>query len=848
MTAEFINAMRAAGLEPPSIIEPGKLHRFPGLGKKNGNTAGWCRLFPDGLGGVYGDWSTEFSEHWQAERAKAYSPAERAAFQRQVEESRAQAKADRETRQREAATKAAEIWESATPASDDYTYLTAKRVQANGLRIHENKLVIPLRDVGGNLHTLQFIDADGGKRYLSGGAVSGNHWTLGKLTPDTPFIYLCEGVATAGSLYQAMGGCAVAAMSSGNLKAVAEALHAKYPGARIIVCGDDDIKTSGNPGVKAGGEAAKTAGGIVAVPQFPEPRDDKATDFCDLAQLSGLETVKNQIDDLLAAVDQFESAPPQDGQNHSRADDQRIIAELAALPPLDYDRKRSEAAKQLSVRATTLDKLVFEKRENISAANEAGDHVVESLEPWKTTVDGRELANQIAKTVCAHVTLPPGAATAVTLFAVGSYCMDAWRVWPKLLITSPEKRCGKSTLLEALEGFCHRPLLTSGITASSLFRCIQEWSPSLLIDEADTFAKDNDELNGVINAGHTKRTATVIRSEKDGDSFKPKKFSVWCPQIIAGIKSQRDTLHDRSIHIQMRRKLPGESVVKMPVDFFERQETTRRQCMRWAADNLRQLKAAKPTVPNYGNDRAEDNWTPLFSIAYLIGGQWPERVLKAYETLTAGSGDDDSIGPMILADIRAIFAARGTDRIWSDDLVNDLVAMEERPWCEWKCGKPLTKNSLGRLLNPFRISSGTVRFGPDTKRGYKRKNFEDVWQRYLISSETPIQSDTMTQTSQGAGFSPISKRHTDEVCHFENPLKASNGAGCVTVSLQKGGNGSKGGNGYPPGLFDAATTACSGLKITAGEFISQLESEDYPDIINNPAVARSTAQSMAARK
>lgn len=84
--SQFRNAMRAAGLEPPDVIEVGKLHRFPGVGKRNANTAGWCKLFDDGLGGCFGDWSSGFSGNWQAERDIPLSATEREAFKRHVAE------------------------------------------------------------------------------------------------------------------------------------------------------------------------------------------------------------------------------------------------------------------------------------------------------------------------------------------------------------------------------------------------------------------------------------------------------------------------------------------------------------------------------------------------------------------------------------------------------------------------------------------------------------------------------------------------------------------------------------------------------------------------------------------
>ncbi|MGW8309858.1 MAG: toprim domain-containing protein [Thiogranum sp.] len=382
----FSDAIRAAGLEPPDHIEAGRIHRFPGIGKRNGNQAGWCKLFDDGQGGVFGDWSTGMSDHWQAEHDKPMTAAERDAFQSKLAEARRQADTERKAKQAEAESEAARIWDAATPAPADHPYLTHKHIAAHDLRMHDGSLVVPLRDPGGNLRSLQFISDDGGKKYLTGAAVKGKYWTVGNLTAETPYLYVCEGAATAATIHAAMQGCTVAAMSAGNLKSVAEALHSKYPGVRIIVCADDDHGTDGNPGVTAAGDAAKASRGIVAVPQFQEPRDPKATDWNDLAIAAGLKTVKSQIDDLMATVDSFESPPQADGKQFS-AEDAKIVAELAALPLMEYDRQRNKVAKQLSVRATTLDRLVAERREQVAAAAEV-DGVVEELEPWTSSVRG----------------------------------------------------------------------------------------------------------------------------------------------------------------------------------------------------------------------------------------------------------------------------------------------------------------------------------------------------------------------------------------------------------------------------------------------------------------------------
>jgi putative DNA primase/helicase len=183
------------------------------------------------------------------------------------------------------------------------------------------------------------------------------------------------------------------------------------------------------------------------------------------------------------------------------------VQELAKLSPMEYDQARESKAKELGVRVGTLDQEVAKVRGDVAENNQ--DSVVEEISPWSEHVDGNTLLTELAETIDRYVVLPTGAGTALPIWSLGSYCMDAWSTWPKLLITSPEKRCGKSTLLEVVEGIVYRALLTSNISPSAIFRCIEEWAPSLLIDEADTFAKDNDELNGIINSGHRKRTATM---------------------------------------------------------------------------------------------------------------------------------------------------------------------------------------------------------------------------------------------------------------------------------------------------------------------------------------------------
>lgn len=291
----FSNAIKAAGLEPPPDILPGKVHRFPGYEKHKGNTAGWCRLFEDGQGGVYGDWSTGLSEHWQAKREEPWTPAEREAFRKRVAEEKTQAEAERKAVQNRAATEAQEQWDRATPETGEHRYLRDKSIQPHGARSNGHQLLIPMRH-NGKLYSLQRISPDGSKKFLQDGRVSGCYFSIGK---PAGTLCIAEGFATGASIHEATEFAVAVTFTSGNLLAVAKALRAKFPEIRLIICADDDHKTSGNPGVTKATEAAKAVNGLVAIPDFGDDRPEGASDFNDLTRHRGPDAVKKAIESAI---------------------------------------------------------------------------------------------------------------------------------------------------------------------------------------------------------------------------------------------------------------------------------------------------------------------------------------------------------------------------------------------------------------------------------------------------------------------------------------------------------------------------------------------------------------------
>src|SRR5262249_48117462 len=184
--------------------------------------------------------------------------------------------------------------------------------------------------------------------------------------------------------------------------------------------------------------------------------------------------------------------------------------------------------------------------------SDQSETILNEPEPWPSKITGSELLHQLERIFNLYVILPPGAAAMLALWTVHTYLLDAAAVSPIVAVSSPEKRCGKTIVLELLQALVFRPLPASNITAAAVFRSIESFKPALLIDGAETFIRDNEELRGVLNSGQRRRQAFVLRC--DGDNYVPRRFSTWCAKAIALIGRLPSTIEDRSIVINMRRK------------------------------------------------------------------------------------------------------------------------------------------------------------------------------------------------------------------------------------------------------------------------------------------------------
>jgi hypothetical protein len=200
-------------------------------------------------------------------------------------------------------------------------------------------------------------------------------------------------------------------------------------------------------------------------------------------------------DDLASENAELDAAAVRiDGRNETDEE----IARLAKLSLVEYDRERPDAAKRLGIRANTLDMEVKARRtESAETKGQGRSFEVPKIEPWPDAVDGAVLLSEVTSAIRRYVVMPDGVAVIVALWVMHTYCFDCFMHSPRLAITSPEKGCGKTTLLDVAACLVERPLSTSNATPSAIFRIVEMARPTLLIDEADTFLKDNNELRGI---------------------------------------------------------------------------------------------------------------------------------------------------------------------------------------------------------------------------------------------------------------------------------------------------------------------------------------------------------------
>lgn len=358
------------------------------------------------------------------------------------------------------------------------------------------------------------------------------------------------------------------------------------------------------------------------------------------------------------------------------------------------------------------------------------------VELWPETVDGAAVLLEIAETFRRYVVLPDGGADVLALWCAHAHAFKAFQCSPRLNISSPDRGCGKTTLRDVVSLFVPRPVLTENMSVAVLFRLVDAHAPTILADEYDSWLKDNEELRGLLNAGH-RRGGIVLRCE--GDSHTVRGFNAHAPAVLCGIGALPPTLHDRSIVVRLQRAKMGEVRSRFDSRRTGPEQQLCRKLARWCADNSSCLESAEPVLPHGVYNRLADNWRPLFAVAQTAGGDWPKRCVAAFAKLTSQEdAEAQSISAILLSDIREVFEEEEVERIFSRELVRALCDMKERPWPEAQHGRPLTERWLARQLARFGVHTKVLRIGQGRARGYEKVDFQEAFERYTPGGNSSV--------------------------------------------------------------------------------------------------------------
>jgi Protein of unknown function (DUF3631)/Toprim domain len=416
----------------------------------------------------------------------------------------------------------------------------------------------------------------------------------------------------------------------------------------------------------------------------------------------------------------------------------------------------------------------------------------------------------------------PTQSTAAALWVAHTWAAEVFDFTPYLHVTAPEKRSGKSRVLDAAGALCRRPLKAAHVSAAAVYRLIGDPLPTILLDEVqELFARNADpdakKLRAVLQAGF--ETGTPARLvEGEGSNRVVAEYPVFCPKALAGTGELPDMLADRSVPIRLKRK-PRDA----RVDRFRRRlvegdaEPLRARLAGWAKTAGDTLATARPELPEELNDRQQDIWEPLLAIADAAGGDWPKRARDAAVELSGGEVADESVGVLLLGHIRETFEQHGAlDRITTAQLLGFLVERDDGPWGDWwgadvdadRLKGPAVK--LARLLKPYGVAPKVLRLDEGTPRGYERAAFTEPWTLYCAEDATHATSQVSGHFQHATAPDPVAT---------PKPTLTSSVASVASSGAEPGAGG----------LLDDPEWAAAAAALAHGEPGELFDGDDHRD-------------------
>ena len=380
------------------------------------------------------------------------------------------------------------------------------------------------------------------------------------------------------------------------------------------------------------------------------------------------------------------------------------------------------------------------------------------VDPWPEPVNGHSLVQDMMDIIRRHLVLNDYAVFTVVCWCLLSWFWDSEKIdtLPFLTLASPDKRCGKTRLQTVVEWFVPRPLSVSNVSPAVIYRTTEKYHPTLLLDEADTYVLENEELRGLLNAGHTRAKAFALRCHPI--TLEPELFSVWCPKSLALIGDLPATLVDRSILVRMERKKRSEKVKTLrTTEPEERQQICSKIC-RWHQDNEVNMDILDAPTTEEISDRDADNWLPLLQVARLLGPTWFDFCLQTVRKLNPTAAEEENRKDpklALLAGLQRIYQEAKVQAqeillpiekdndflIGTTDLLTQLNEDKEAPWADWRKGQGMSAEKLAKLLGPFKIKSVQKKGRP---RGYLLGQLQPIFERYLPAASPDTEEGNLS--------------------------------------------------------------------------------------------------------
>ncbi|KAB2905964.1 MAG: DUF3631 domain-containing protein, partial [Burkholderiaceae bacterium] len=382
--------------------------------------------------------------------------------------------------------------------------------------------------------------------------------------------------------------------------------------------------------------------------------------------------------------------------------------------------------------------------------------------PMMGVFDPDALMEEMIELIKNYVVLSDHSAVAVSLWCVLTWCYQHFARCPILLINAPEKECGKTQLLKIIGKMACRPLETANVTMAALFRMVNEYGPTVLIDEADTFMNGKSEMAGIINNGY-ESGGYVMRMETDAKGeMHCCAYGVYGPKALAGIALERhlpDATMSRGIQVPMKRKTKADTVQRLRLADPQRFASVRSGILRFVLDNQDALANTTLKLPEQLGDRQQDCWEPLLIIAHCLGPEWYAKAVEAALAICAETEPPKSSSNQLLEDVREVLQGYQGQYIPSAQLLEMLHAHPDMDWCRYNHGQPLTARQLAKFLAPYDIRSKTVRMGNSgTPKGYEVRQFQEAFDRYLPGLPADSEVDPTPTASQ---FAPVTQAKDD---------------------------------------------------------------------------------------